>query len=75
MNPAEESPAGKVMDEAIELEIEGRSPYPKKAAFIDAGTPWTEQEIRRSAKRGYAIVLVAANGDTKILSPESVLGS
>lgn len=48
------------MDEAIELEIEGRSPYPKKAAFIDAETPWTEQQMRRSAKRGYAIVLVWA---------------
>jgi hypothetical protein len=30
------SPAAKVMDEAIDLAIEGRSPYPERAAFIDA---------------------------------------
>lgn len=29
------SPAAKVMDEAIDLAIEGRSPYPDRAAFID----------------------------------------
>ena len=30
------SPATRVMREAIELAIEERSPYPEKAAFIDA---------------------------------------
>ena len=33
------SPAAKVMDEAIELALEGRSPFPERAAFIDADTP------------------------------------
>jgi|SRR5215213_7473715 len=33
------SPAAKVMDEAIELAIEGRSPYPERAAFINSGSP------------------------------------
>jgi hypothetical protein len=28
------SPAGQVMDEAIELALEGRSPYPEKSTFI-----------------------------------------
>lgn len=32
------SPAAKVMDEAIDLAIEGRSPYPGRAAFIDSDT-------------------------------------
>lgn len=27
------------MDEAIDLAIEGRSPYPEKVAFIDADAP------------------------------------
>jgi hypothetical protein len=75
MNPAEQSPAGKVMDEAIELEIEGRSPYPKKAAFLDADVPGTERFIRKAAKQGYSVVLVSANGDTRIMSPEAALGS
>jgi hypothetical protein len=33
------SPAAKVMDEAIDLAIEGHSPYPERAAFIDAAPP------------------------------------
>ncbi len=40
------SPAAKVMDEAIDLAIEGRSPYPERAAFIDADT---DRPVRRSS--------------------------
>jgi hypothetical protein len=64
------SPAGKVMDEAIELDIEGRSPYPNRAAFIDAGTPYVDQEIRYAFEEGRAAVLVAADGTTQVLHPE-----
>jgi len=32
----ERSPAAKVMDEAIDLAIEGRSPYPDRAAFFES---------------------------------------
>lgn len=75
MNPAEESPAGKVMDEAIELAIEERSPYPERAAFLDADMPSLEKEMRRAAHDGMSVVLVSANGDKKVLLPETVLGS
>ncbi|HEX6665590.1 MAG TPA: hypothetical protein VF081_03235 [Solirubrobacterales bacterium] len=75
MNPAEESPAGKVMDEAIELAIEERSPYPERAAFLDADMPSLEKEMRRAAYDGMSVVLVSANGDKKVLLPETVLGS
>jgi len=34
------SPAARVMDEAIRLAIEERSPYPEKAAFVDADEPY-----------------------------------
>lgn len=54
------SPAAKVMDGAIELAIEERSPYPEKAAFVDADTPYVGTEIRRAADEGRAVVLVAA---------------
>ena len=64
------SPAGKVMDEAIELALEGRSPYPEKSAFIDADTAHAGHEIRRAADEGRAVVLVAADGSTRILRPE-----
>lgn len=64
------SPAGKVMDEAIELALEGRSPYPEKSAFIDADTAHAGHEIRRAADEGRAVVLVAADGSARILRPE-----
>jgi len=65
-----DSPAGRVMDEAIELDIEGRSPYPKKATFLDADAPYVGKEIRRAVDDGYAIVLVAADGSTRTLRAE-----
>lgn len=64
------SPAAKVMDEAIDLAIEGRSPYPEKAAFIDADTPQAGHEIQRAADEGRSVVLVAADGSTRVLRPE-----
>lgn len=66
----ENSPAGRVMDEAIELALEGRSPYPDKSAFIDADTAHAGHEIRRAADEGRAVVLVAADGTTRVLRPE-----
>jgi hypothetical protein len=71
MSPnTDNSPAGKVMDEAIELALEGRSPYPEKSAFIDADTAHAGHEIRRAADEGRAVVLVAADGSARILRPE-----
>ena len=71
MNPdTESSPAARVMKEAIELAIEGRSPYPEKAAFLDAEEPSVGSEIRRAADEGRAVVLVAADGTTRTLLPE-----
>lgn len=63
------SPA-KVMDEAIDLTIEGRSPYPEKAAFIDADTPQAGRAIQRAADKGRSIVLVSADRSTHVLHPE-----
>jgi hypothetical protein len=64
------SPAGRVMNEAIELDIEGCSPYPQKATFIDADTPYVSSEIRRAVANGNAIVLVEADGSTLTLRAE-----
>lgn len=67
---SERSPAAKVMDEAIELAIEDNSPYPERAAFIDADAPSAGQEIERAADDGLSVVLVSADGSTRILRPE-----
>jgi hypothetical protein len=64
------SPAAKVMDEAIDLAIEGRSPYPEHAAFIDADAPSVGHEIERAVDEGLSVVLVSADGSTRILRPE-----
>lgn len=65
------SPAAKVMDEAIDLAIEGRSPYPERAAFIDADTASAGHEIKRAADEGLPVVLVAADGTSQVLMPEA----
>jgi hypothetical protein len=65
------SPAARVMDEAIDLAIEGRSPYPDRAAFIDAGTASAGQEIKRAADEGLPVVLVATDGSARVLMPEA----
>jgi hypothetical protein len=65
------SPAAKVMEEAIDLAIEGSSPYPDRAAFIDADTASAGHEIKRAADEGLPVVLVAADGSTRVLMPEA----
>jgi hypothetical protein len=62
-----ESPAARVMDEAIELAIEGRSPYPERAAFIDADTLGIDWAIDHAFKDDLAVVLVSADGSTRVL--------
>jgi hypothetical protein len=61
------SPAAKVRDEAIDLAIEGRSPYPEKAAFIDADAPSAGHAIEHAADQGLAVVLVSSDGSTRVL--------
>lgn len=65
-----DSPAMRVMEEAIELAIEERSPYPERAAFINAGLPTTDASIKRAFKDDKAAVLVAADGSTRVLLSE-----
>jgi len=65
------SPAARVMNEAIDLAIEGRSPYPERAAFIDADTASAGHEIKRAADEGLPVVLVAADGTSQVLMPEA----
>lgn len=68
-----ESPASKVMSEAIELAIAEESPFPEQALFLDAGTPYTDREMERAARDGSSVVLVSADGDIQIVAPEEIL--
>jgi hypothetical protein len=68
---ADESPAAKVMNEAIDLAIEGSSPYPDRAAFIDADTPHIADQIQEAGEQGYAAVLCYPDGSTRVLSQEA----
>lgn len=64
------SPAERVAHEAIELAIEGRSPYPNKAMFINADDPHVGAQIKAAADEGEAVVLVYKDGSTRVLRPE-----
>ena len=60
------------MDEAIDLAIEGRSPYPERAAFIDADARSAGHDIARAADEDLSVVLVSSDGGTRVLKPELV---
>jgi len=63
--------SAKVMDEAIDLAIVGQSPYPERAAFIDAEAASAGREIKRAADEGLPVVLVAGDGSFQVLMPEA----
>ncbi len=71
VNPAE-SPTAEAMERAIDLAIEGNSPYPEHAAFVDADSPHAGQEITRSLDEGYAVVLVSADGRERIITVKTL---
>jgi hypothetical protein len=66
------TPAARAMDEAIELAIEGRSPYPDTAAFIDGESPGAIEAINKSADEGRVVVLAYTDGSTRVLRAEPV---
>ncbi|HEY2632304.1 MAG TPA: hypothetical protein VGI26_08000 [Solirubrobacteraceae bacterium] len=67
-----DTPAMRVMEEAIELAIEERSPYPECAAFLNEGAPGNEKSIERAFDERRAVVLVSADHSTRVLLPEPV---
>ena len=64
------SPADRIFHEAIELAIEGQSPYPETAMFLDADAPQVGEWIRRAVDDGRAVVLVSKDGSTRVLRGE-----
>jgi len=64
------TPAQRIAHEAVELAIEGRSPYPANSVFIDAEETWTGREIKKAVDEGRAVVLVYPDSSTRILRAE-----
>jgi hypothetical protein len=71
MNPTE-SPTAKAMDRAIDLAIDGSSPYPEHAAFVDADSPHAGHEITRALDEGYAVVLVSTDGRERVITAKTL---
>ena len=69
-----DSPASKVMDEAIELAIAEESPYPEEAMFVNADTPHADREIDYAGQQGHSVVLVSPNGEIQIIAAEEIVG-
>ena len=69
------SPTAKAMDRAIDMAIEGDSPYPEHAAFVDADSPHAGHEITRALDEGYAVVLVSADGRERIITAKTLAAS
>ena len=74
VNPSE-SPTAKAMDRAIDLAIDGKSPYPEHAAFVDADSPHAGHEITRAFDEGYAVVLVSADGHERVITTRMLAAS
>lgn len=54
---------------AIELAIEGKSPYPNEAAFLAADVPWFGETLARYARERTPVVIVYPDGEERILLP------
>jgi hypothetical protein len=66
------SPASKAFDEAIDLSLEDRSPYPHRATFLDTDRFDLERRIDEAFEDGEAGVLVFADGSFQVLpAPDS----
>jgi len=64
------SPADRAFDDAIESSMAGEPKYPSGATFINADDAALGKAIRRAADEGGPIVLLYADGATRILRAE-----
>ncbi len=61
------SPTATSMDRAIERAIAGNPSHPERTAFVEADSPHAGREIVRALDDGYAVALVCADGDERII--------
>ena len=67
------SPADRVMDAAIELAIQDRSPYPSRSSFVNHDAPNLAKAIARAFDEDYAVVLVWPDLSARVLQPGDVI--
>jgi hypothetical protein len=67
-----DSSTARVMDRAIHLAIEGKSPYPEHAAFVDATSARAGYEITPALDEGYTVVLVSGDGRERIITAKTL---
>lgn len=65
--------AGRAMDRAIDLSLaDEESPYPDRAAFVDAEAEHTGRFIMCALEKGHAIVLASEDGREWILTGKKI---
>ncbi len=57
---------------AIELALDGKSPYPNGAAFVASDMPGFGETLARYARERIPVVIVYSDGEERILTPESI---
>ncbi len=57
---------------AIELAIDGKSPYPNGAAFVASDMPGFGETLARYARERIPVVIVYPDGEERILTPQSI---
>ena len=63
------SPASRLMDEAIEMVLQERSPYPDRAWFLDYDAEQLGESIADAFDADHAVVLVWPDGSSRVLQP------
>ncbi len=66
---AAERPASRLMDEAIELAIRDKSPYPSPALFLDHDAPFVTDQIAEAFDEQISVVLVWPDLSSRVLKP------
>lgn len=64
-----EKPSTRVMTQAIELAIKGRSPYPGRASFVNHDSPNLAEQIACAFDENMAVVLVWPDLSSRVLKP------
>jgi hypothetical protein len=67
-----ESPTAKAMEGAIDHAIERSSPYPERAAFVNADSPHAGREIGDAFDDGYTVVLVSSDGRERLITAKTL---
>ena len=57
------------MDEAIELVLQERSPYPDRAWFLDYDAEELGESIAEAFDQDHSVVLVWPDGSSRVLQP------